>query len=392
MSQVLFWTTASLIVYAYIGFPLLLFLRALRARPVARENITPTVSMIIVAYNEAKSIGEKLENTLALDYPSDQLEIVVASDGSDDGTDAIVSGYQDRGVRFLACPRRGKIAALNDAVARASGDVLVFSDANSMFDKDAIRMLVRAFADAEVGAVAGNQCYLADGSGGAASWGERMYWNYDRTLKTMQNRAGSVIAATGAIHAIRRSLFQKVPAGVCDDFLISTTAIRNGQRLVFEPQAIAREPVATTDRAEFRRKTRIAARGLRTLWHIRELLNPWRHGFYAVQLLSHKLLRWGVCWLLILLLGLSILLWQDGLVYQIALAAQTSVYAAALCGLALRRSGLARAKAVKALALPLYFCLANSAVFCAWLQLMQGRRFDVWNSQRPLPRPAVPSN
>ncbi len=383
MNQLLFWVSIGLIFYAYLGFPLLLLVRGLlRRRPVRQADITPRLSMVITAHNEAKTIRAKLDNVLALDYPRDQLEIIIASDGSDDGTNEIVAAYAGRGVRLLALPRRGKIPALNAAAAQATGEIVVFSDANSIYAPHALRSLVRPFADAAVGAVGGNQCYVSSSHGNAASFGERLYWSLDRTLKTMQSRAGNMISATGAIHAIRRVLFRPVPLGVGDDFVISTRAISHGYRLVFEPNATAYESIAPTDEAEFQRKVRVIVRGLRGLWAVKELFNPWRYGFYSVQIFSHKLLRWSVGWLLMVLLGASLSLYAAGSFYQVVTLGQVAFYGCALCALALRNTSLAQYKAFKLLTIPFYFCLANIAAMRAWLQLLGGKRIDVWDSNR----------
>jgi len=381
--QFLFWGAMGLIIYAYIGFPLLLLVRGLlRPRLVRKARIEPLISLVIVAHNEAAAIGAKLENVLALDYPHDRLEVIVASDGSDDETNAIVESYGDRGARLLAFPRQGKIPALNAAVMQASGNILVFSDANSMYSPAALRNLIAPFADSTVGAVGGNQCYLSSTAGNTASLGERLYWNFDRTLKTMQSKAGNMISATGAIHAIRHELFRPVPLGVGDDFVISTRAIAQGYRLVFEPEAIAYETIAPTDQAEFQRKVRVIVRGLRGLWAVKELFNPLNYGFYALQICSHKLLRWSVCWLLIILFGASLSLYRVSTFYQLIMQAQIIFYACAGFTLMLRQTAVARLKAFKILAIPFYFCLANYAALRAWLQLLAGKRVDVWDSKR----------
>ena len=283
--QVVVWTALGLIVYTYAGFPLLLMLRSLRRRPCAKRDVTPTVSLIVIAHNEETSIADKLDNVLSLDYPPDRLEVIVGSDGSDDATHAIVAQYANRGVVLCEFSRQGKIPALNATIPRANSEILVFSDANSMFLPDALRQLVRPFADPCVGAVAGNQRYSSD-HGNAASLGERLYWGFDRQLKRMQSVAGNVTSATGAIHAVRRELVYAVPPGVSDDFVISTRVIAQGYRLVFEPEAIACEAVAPSDAAEFGRKARVIARGLRGLWAVKELFNPLRYGFYGSSGLS----------------------------------------------------------------------------------------------------------
>ena len=394
-SRILFWVALGLIVYTYAGFPLLLLLRgSLFRRAVRKEPITPSVSLVIVAHNEAATIESKLENVYALDYPRDRLEVLVASDGSDDGTNELVAPYAARGLRLLAFPRAGKIPALNAAVAQATGEILVFSDANSMYAHDALRALVAPFADPTVGAVGGNQVYLAgergEGEGHAASVGERLYWNYDRTLKRMQSDAGNMTSATGAIHAVRRELFHPVPLGVSDDFVVSTRAIAQRRRLVFEPGAIAYETVAPTEHAEFNRKHRVMVRGLRAFWTMRELTNPLRHGFYSLQLVSHKLLRWSVCWLLIILFAAALPLLDEGGVYRWLGLGQVAFYAAALAGWLLREAPVAGHRSFKALSVPMYFCLSNYAALRAWLQLMGGKRVDVWDSRRAEPAQAQP--
>ena len=383
MTEILFWTALGLIVYAYAGFPLLLALRSLFGRPVAKADVTPAVSLVICAYNEAESIAEKLDNALALDYPRDRVQVLVGSDGSTDGTNEIVAAYSDRGVTLLPLPRLGKMPVLNAVAAQATGEILVFSDANSIYDQDALRQLVRPFADPAVGGVAGNQVYSSS-RGNAASFGERLYWGFDRCLKRLESRAGNTISATGAIYAIRRSLFQPVPAAVSDDLVISTRVITQGYRLVFEPSAISREATAPDDGAEFRRKVRVVNHSLRALWTVRELFNPFRYGFYAVELFSHKVLRRAVVWFLLIVLGTSIALYQSGSLYQAAVAGQAAVYAAAAAAWLLRTTAVRRWKAYRLLAIPYYFCFVNLACLRAWLQIARGERFETWDSGRQI--------
>jgi cellulose synthase/poly-beta-1,6-N-acetylglucosamine synthase-like glycosyltransferase len=379
--ETVFWGTLALIVYAYVGFAMLLAVRSLCRKPTIKLEITPSVTLIVIAHNEEESIGAKLENILALDYPHEQLQVLIGSDGSDDNTHAIVRSYADQNIELHVCPRQGKIPTLNATVAHATGEILVFSDANSMFDVDSIRALTRCFADESVGAVAGNQCYNSD-SQNAASFAERMYWNFDRFLKQAQSAAGNATSSTGAIHAIRRQLFHPVPSGVSDDFVISTRAIEQGYRLIFEPDAIAREAVAPTDKAEFSRKSRVIARGLRGLWAVNNLFNPFRFGFYSVQLASHKLLRWSVVWLLPILFITSGILAQTSLVGQLFLAAQVVFYGAALIAFLFRTTTISRWRTFRMLSIPYYFCLVNVASAQAWGQVILGRKIDVWSSKR----------
>lgn len=387
LTHTLFWLALGLIAWTLVGFPLFLLGRGVLRRPVAKASITPKVSLVIVAHNEAATIATKLENVYALDYPADNLEVIVASDGSDDGTNEIVASFADRGLRLLMFPRSGKIPALNAAVAQATGEILVFSDANSIYHRDALRALVAPFADPTVGAVGGDQRYVSSKGNRAAgthvaSAGERLYWNFDRLLKVMQSRAGNMTSATGAIHAIRRTLFVPVPLGVSDDFVISTRAISQGYRLVFERNATAYEMVAPTYGAEFNRKLRVIVRGLHGLWAVRDLFNPLRHGFYAVQIFSHKLLRWSICWLAIVLFVASVSLYNAGAFYRWVALAQILFYACALGAWSLRNSQLTQYRLFKLFSVPLYLCLANYAALRAWLQLAGGKRVDVWDSKR----------
>lgn len=373
----LFWGSVALVAYTYAGFPLLLGLRAwLRPRPWRAADATPAVSLVICAHNEAATIAAKLENALALDYPRERVEILLASDGSNDATESIAQGFASLGVRLLALTRRGKIPTLNDAVAEATGEILVFSDANSMYGRDALRVLVRPFADPRVGGVAGDQRYLGK-RGREGSDGERAYWDLDRQLKRWESVAGSVTSATGAIYAIRRTLFRPVVPGVTDDFFVSTNVVGAGWRLVFAPEAVAFEPVAASSGAEFQRKVRVATRGLRGVWVMRELLNPFRHGFYALQLFSHKVLRRLVAIPLLAILLVTPLLWNAGPVYRAALLGQLVLYGAAALGRLAPRLGRA-----KPFAIPLYFCLVNLAALRGAWNVLAGTRIDVWEPQR----------
>ncbi|HYM82215.1 MAG TPA: glycosyltransferase family 2 protein [Candidatus Limnocylindria bacterium] len=380
MIEIVFWSAAGLVAFTYAVFPALLLVRG-RAmhRPPASQEITPRVSLIIAAYNEAHSIGDKLDNVLALDYPRDLLEVIIASDGSNDGTDRVVQRYVGDLVKLHSLPRRGKASALNDAVAASSGEILVFSDANSLYAPDALRALVRPFADPEVGGVAGNQRYLGGKGAEGDGEGEVRYWQVDRELKRAEGMAGNTISATGAIYAIRRSLFMPVPDGVTDDFVTSTRVIAQGKRLVFAPGAIALEPVAGTSGLEFGRKVRIMTRGFRGVLMMRELLNPFRFGFYSFQLFWHKVLRRLMVFPLLVMLVLNPFLLDQGAVYRWSMAAQAGLYGCALAYLALRNTRFAR---LKPLEIPFFFCMVNAAALVATWNVVRGYRIDRWEPKR----------
>lgn len=380
---VVFWVSVALIAYTYVGFPLLVLLHGrLRPKPIRTGDVEPSVSLVIAAYNEETAIGSKVQNLLALDYPHDLIEMVIASDGSDDGTNEIVRGHAAANpgrVRLIALPREGKAATLNAAVDATRGEIIVFSDANSMYAADAIRALVRPFADPAVGGVAGDQRYLEGGADGIAK-GEQSYWNLDRMLKEAESSGGSVVSATGAIYAIRRELFGPVRPDVTDDFYTSTGVVARGKRLVFAHNAAAHEPVAASGGDEFGRKVRVMTRGLRGVVARRELLNPFRHGFYAIQLFSHKVLRRLMVIPLAALAVTSPLLWDHGILYQALTVGQAVLYTLGVAGLLFSRT---RAGRLKPLAVPAFFCLVNAASAKAVWNVIRGNRIDRWQPKRP---------
>jgi cellulose synthase/poly-beta-1,6-N-acetylglucosamine synthase-like glycosyltransferase len=379
---VLFWACVGYVLYVYALFPVLVLLRGRVARsPYARAAVTPAVSVVIAARNEEASIGRRIDNLLSLDYPQDLLDVVIASDGSEDRTDEIVRSFESARVTLVAPGRVGKPEALNAAVDAATGEVLVFSDANSVFRADAIRRLVAPLADASVGGVAGNQVYLPPDSGDASVVGEQQYWDLDRALKRAESDAGSVSGATGAIYAIRRSLFTRLRRDVSnDDLLESLGVVAQGTRLVFEPDAVAYEHVAETTRVTFERRVRVMVGGFRCLFVMRRLMNPFRHGFFAIQLLTRKVLLRTMVIPLTALSVLAPLLWTHGLVYRLAVVGEIEFYVLAVLGVVLRDAPSGKKRIF---ALPAYFCLVNVASAKALLQMVRGERYERWEPARP---------
>ena len=387
MIEGLFWLAAAVVGYTYVGFPILLFARAaLRPRPVHAADITPPVTVVLSAHDESGAIGDRIENLLASDYPPERLEIVVVSDGSTDDTVGIAESFADRGVHVLDLDRIGKAAALDAAVARATGEIVVFTDANTAFDRDAIRRLVRPFADATVGGVAGDQAYVRPARSDASA-GERSYWDVDRRLKIAESVAGNVVSATGAIYAVRRELVESVRPGVTDDFFVSSGVIAAGHRLVFAPDAIAREPAAPTATREFERKVRIMTRGLRGVAARAALLDPRRTGFYAIQLLSHKVLRRTAVVPLLVMAVSAPLLAARSPVYLLATLGEVALLAVGIAGIVGSERTWSRRKVV---ALPAFFIMVNVASLRAVANLVTGARIDRWEPQRepPLERAA----
>ena len=377
----LFVVSAAGLVWVFGGFSLIVAAwGSIVRRSVRREDVTPTVSVLIAAHDEAACIEEKLRNTLDQDYPSERLQVVVASDGSTDRTVEIARSFADRGVRVLSLPRRGKIAALEDAVAAATGDVLVFTDANASLESDALRKLVRSFADPDVGGVCGNQIHRHEGHEESVGDGEGLYWKYDKWLKSLQSATGSIVSADGALYAIRRELYRTPPNRIVnDDFSISTSVIAQGKRLVFDGEALAVEPAAARAGDEFERKVRILSRGLWSVIAARELLNPFRHGFYSFVLFTHKVLRRLTPLFLAGFLAGSLLLAVRGGPYAALAAAQGGFYLLAAVGALTRSTRLGR---WRPLGLPFFFCLANAAALTAIVRVLRGHVPETWQPKR----------
>ncbi|HYY77304.1 MAG TPA: glycosyltransferase [Gaiellaceae bacterium] len=374
--RAVFWGSVDVLAYAYAGFPLLVAARALvRKRPIAAGDGLPSVTVVVPAHNEAGIIEEKLANVASVGYPPERLEIIVASDGSDDGTNDLVRAHP-AGARLLPLPRVGKNAALNEAAAAARGEIVVFTDADAKMAEHALHYLVAPFADPEVGGVAGERRH------GDVSRPKSLAARTRHSLRELLSRSGSVTSAEGQIYAVRRELVQPAPPNVPDDFWISTRVVAAHSRLVYEPRALTHPFVGVTRVHDpFERKVRMTGPSLRALWLGRELLNPRVYGFYALQLFSHKLLRRLVFVPVVALAVTAIALSRQGRVYRLAALAQAGLHGAALAGLLLRGTRLGRLKALKA---PLAFDLGNAAAAVALAQQLRGRRprDDMWEPQR----------
>ena len=302
---VLLLACTAVLAYVFFGYPWVLkgLVRVRGPKRVAAAPITPPVTLVISAFNEAKVIREKLENALALDYPADQLDVVVISDASDDGTDEIVTSFPAERVSLRRqTDRRGKTAGLNNEVPTLKGDIVVFSDANAMYRADALRNLVRNFADPQVGCVTGEARYV-EGTGTSADAGEHVYWDYEMHLKRLETAVGSMVGGDGAIYAIRRQLWQPLPENAINDFLNPLQIVAAGWRNVYEPEAVAFEETAGDTHREYRRRVRIVSRSWRAVFQAKGVLNPARVGLFSFCLLSHKVLRW---WTPLFLLGAMI--------------------------------------------------------------------------------------
>lgn len=286
-----FWLCLGNIIYTYVGYPLLLTLLArLRSKPKRYQPAAPAVTLLIAAHNEQAVIAEKLDNCLALDYPRERLQILVAADGSDDRTPEIVQGYGERGVELsYSPPRRGKMAAINRAMAQARGEIVVFSDANNMYEAHTLRELVTPFADSTVGAVTGAKSIVA--GDGALGESEGLYWRYESFIKEQETRLGCCTGVAGEVLAIRRNLFEQPPDNIInDDFYLALRLIQRGHRVVYTPQARSWERVSLSARDEMTRRARIVAGRYQAMALAPRLL-PLSQPLLVWQVVSHKFLR-----------------------------------------------------------------------------------------------------
>jgi cellulose synthase/poly-beta-1,6-N-acetylglucosamine synthase-like glycosyltransferase len=291
MSGILFWICVAVILYGYLGYPLLLaLLAATRKQIIPTSDEEPDITLLIAAYNEESCIAKKIENTLALDYPPAKLQILIAADGSDDHTPDIVRQYADRSVELSYQPQReGKMAAINRAMPAVRGEVIVFSDANNYYEQDTLRAMVAPFVNKAVGAVSGAKHILKDD--GALSSSEGLYWKYEAFIKKQETRLGSCSGVNGEIFAIRKSLFTPAPEGIVnDDFYMAMQVLRKGYRVVFAPEAHSFERVSLSAADEIIRRTRINAGRYQVIHRWRQIL-PVNRPFFMWQVLSHKILR-----------------------------------------------------------------------------------------------------
>jgi poly-beta-1,6-N-acetyl-D-glucosamine synthase len=354
IARIVFWVCVLVVAYSYFGYPILIrVLARLRPRPVRKASIEPSVAFIIAAFNEEKVIAEKLENTLALLWPRDKLDIIVIADGSTDATVRIAESYRDRGVRVLYRPaRQGKTQALNRATAETNSEILFFSDANTSYRPHAIRLMVRNFADPEVGGVSGRKIVLADNNR-EASKGETAYWDYESRLKQAESAVGSIVTADGEIFALRRCLFQPIPRPIVhDDMYLTMQLVAAGYRVVYEPEATSAEFASHTLKDEFHLKVRYASAGFQIVSCFKKLLlNP--GCWFAWQFFSHKLTRWLIPVFILGVFVSSAIL--NDLFYRTAFWAQILFYLLAVIGSALprTRTGL--------IYFPWYFSVMNTA-------------------------------
>jgi len=376
VDKIIFWLCGLLLSYTYVGYPVLAWVRAaLRPRPPRAQDIEPTVTLIIVAHNEAARIAGRIQNLLALDYPRQRVEIVVGSDGSTDRTAQHARAWEQDGVSVVAFEsRRGKPAVLNDLVRKARGEIVVLADARQRFDRDALRALVGPFADPAVGAVSGELILLSNDAGTPVGDGVGFYWRYEKFLRRHESLAGSTPGATGAIYAIRRELFEPVPDDtILDDVLIPLRIARRGYRVLFEPRARAYDRVTATGHEEFTRKVRTMAGKFQLFARERWLLSPFSNALW-LQTVSRIGLRLLVPLFLAAAFITNLLLVREGF-YAATLVAQLLFYGAAGGGYLLRNAR----RRIPLLIVPYVVCLLNWTIVVGLARFLTGRQTVTWD-------------
>lgn len=372
----MFWFAALMLVYTYLAYPLIAALRArFCARPTTNAPLEPRISILVVAHNESARIQQRVENLLGLDYDPGRLEIVIASDGSTDNTVALASSFRERGVRVVACEEnRGKPAVLNELIPQLAGELVVLMDVRQQIAGDALRRLVENFADPAVGAVSGELVLTGHDPNGEGLEGVGFYWRYEKFIRLRESLVDSTVGATGALYALRRSLFEPIPEDtLLDDVLIPMQVLRQGHRVLFEPAAKASETLSPSSAVEFKRKVRTIAGNFQLFAAHPWLLNPRANRVWFATF-SHKFCRL-LCPLFLVLVLITNLLLLDSHLYQLALLLQILFYLLAL--LASRFPALIRKSPL--FSVPHAFCLLNAATVAGFYRFIRGRQRVTWS-------------
>lgn len=377
MLEQVFWGALFVVFYAYFGYPLTLSLvAALQRRPIQKVQFFPAVTLIITAFNEEKRIRGKMENTLALDYPREKLQVMVASDGSTDLTNSIVEEYVHRGVELLPVKSRaGKENAQKEAVKCARGDILVFSDVATQLDPDGLEQIVANFADPTVGCVSSEDRVRSQDGKPAA---EGMYVRYEMWLRRLESSVHSLVGLSGSFFAARKQVCQDFSADMQSDFRTLLNSIKLGLRGVCDPEAVGYYLDVSDPRKEMERKVRTVIRGMTVFFRHFELLNYFRYGIFSFELFCHKLVRWLVPFFMAAAVAANVSLAVTSSAYQVLLAIQLVFFTAALIVYTakLKPDSLF-------LKLPAYFLAVNLAIALAWWRYIKGDRVVLWTpSQR----------
>ncbi|HEV7379797.1 MAG TPA: glycosyltransferase family 2 protein, partial [Dyadobacter sp.] len=376
--KILFWLSLFIVFYTYVGYGIVLYalvrLRILlkgKRKVLLPGEYMPTVTLIVAAYNEESIMEEKIRNTLALDYDRDKLQLLFMTDGSTDASPEIVRMYQGTIELMHSAERRGKIHAIHRAMDAVRSEIVIYTDANTFLNKEALKLIVRHYANPEVGAVSGEKRVLQDSVSDATA-GEGFYWKYESALKKWDSELYSVVGAAGELFSVRRSLYRHVESDtILDDFMISMLIAQQGYRIIYEPEAYASEQSSDNIKEELKRKVRIAAGGIQSIMRLKPLLNPFSYPMLSFQYISHRVLRWTITPFLLflsLLLNVLICLKDPTPLYILILVLQVLFYLMALAGWLLEK----RKVKVKALFVPYYFCVMNYAVLAGINRYVSG--------------------
>ncbi len=373
---ILFWLSLFMVAWTYYGYLLTLkIISMFYTRAVARTDSLPAVTMVITAHNEERRLAEKIENSLDLDYPRDRLEIVVVSDGSTDRTCEIARSYVDRGIKLVTIPERhGKHYGQGKGVALARSDLVILSDATTFLKPDAAKKIISGFADPSVGCVSGvDQLRSAD----SAASGEGLYVRYEMYLRSLESKVGSLVGVSGCFFAVRKDICREWIDNMSADFYLPSMARILGYRTILEPEAVGSYEVVQDQRQEFQRKVRTVVHGMEVLFRFKKVLNPFRYGAYAMQMISHKLSRWLVPLYLTVMAFSNVILWDQGLFYRLFLGAQVIFYLLAVLALSVPR--LRRGLIMK---IPAFFVIANWSIVVSWYYFFAGKDFVTWDATK----------
>ena len=385
--KLLFWCMLVTVFYTYVGYGLVLFVLNKikkifkpKTSKLHESTFIPSVTLLIATYNEEDFIEKKIQNCLELEYPKDKLKIVFVTDGSDDRTVELISKHQ--GIFLMHKPERlGKISAVNRAMQYVDTAIVVFCDANTLLNKQALLKIVRHFSNAEVGGVAGEKKVITAEKDNASASGEGFYWKYESFLKKLDSSFNTVVGAAGELFAIRSSLFKPTETNaIIEDFIISLRIASQGYKVVYEPEAYALETSSANVKEELKRKIRICAGGIQAVVWLAYLLNPFKYGWLAFQYVSHRVLRWTIVpFFLLLLMPLNAILAQlQGGIYVWLFYSQVMFYVAATVGWFLENRHIK----VKILFVPYYFFIMNYAVFAGFYRYLKGRQSVIWERAR----------
>lgn len=379
-AEIIFWLLIILVLYTYLGYGVVITILAkikqkIKPEPPFNPDFEPAVTMIVAAYNEADWIVEKAKNMLEIDYPREKMQIIFVTDGSSDETPQILESYPEFTV--LHKPERaGKIAAMERAVTFAKNPIVIFSDANALLNKLSVKNIVRHYNNPEIGAVAGEKRIIVADQDSASGSGEGAYWKYESYLKKKDFEFYSVVGAAGELFSVRKDLYEPVePDAILDDFMISLRINQKGYRVAYEPEAFASELPSASVEAEWTRKTRIAAGGIQSILRLLPLLNPFKYGRLSFQYVSHRVLRWTLVPLaLVLIVLLNILLIDYKPLYNILMVLQIIVFSTAIAGYFLENKKIG----FKLLFIPYYVVMMNLAVFVGFKRFLTGKQTVLW--------------